>query len=172
MKKSVACAIAQFDEAEAFVALEPFDDGIDRRSGRRRLTAAATTTEAAAARCATESGTRWAAAAGPRRIEGRRTIIIEPTLPGSPEIFTFAHVLPARLRLRRSLTTQLQMQPSQIKTRNAIWMMQANKASDPRVPAIFLLLVFNVNADRPVFSLIRIQKSELWLPVFKSIRQT
>jgi hypothetical protein len=47
----------------------------------------------------------------------------------------------------------------------AIRTTHAKRASDPRVPAKFPRLVFNVNADRPVFILLIAEKRAIWLPI-------
>ena len=41
MEKRIACAIAEFDKAEALVALEPFHGGVDRIAGWRAARSAA-----------------------------------------------------------------------------------------------------------------------------------
>src|ERR1700720_4438490 len=88
MQERVAGSIAQLDEAETLFALEPFDDRVDARPAWRChfLGAAASGSEA-----------RSRGPARPRRIIGRRPIVIETPLFGSPEISTFAHDVPARL---------------------------------------------------------------------------
>src|SRR5580704_19165459 len=88
MQERVAGSIAQLDEAETLFALEPFDDRVDARPAWRRhfLGAAASSSKA-----------RSRGPVRPRRIIGRRPIVIETALLGSPEISTFAHDVPARL---------------------------------------------------------------------------
>src|SRR5581483_12272456 len=85
MEEGVALAIGQFDEAVALVGLEPFDDGVDRRPGRRRRRHRLRPAKAAALE--TARGAR-------PRIVGHRPVIVEPALSRSPEILTLAHVAP------------------------------------------------------------------------------
>src|ERR1700738_971991 len=96
MQERVAGSIAQLDEAETLFALEPFDDGVDDRPAWRRhfLGAAASGSEA-----------RSRGPVRPRRIIGRRPIVIETALLGSPKISTFAHDVPARLHQKIYLTS-------------------------------------------------------------------
>src|SRR5580700_8210213 len=88
MQERVAGSIAQLDEAETLFALEPFDDRVDGRPAwwRHFVGAAAAGSEACSR-----------GPARPRRIIGRRPIVIETALLGSPEVSTFAHDVPARL---------------------------------------------------------------------------
>ena len=87
MQERVAGSITQLDEAETLFALEPFDDRVDARPAwRRHFLVAASGSEASSR-----------GPARPRRIIGRRPIVIETALLGSPEISTFAHDVPARL---------------------------------------------------------------------------
>src|SRR5580704_4728530 len=85
MQERVAGSIAQLDETETLFALEPFDDRVDARPTWRRHFLGA------------GSEARSRGPARPRRIIGRRPIVIKTALLGSPEISTFAHDVPARL---------------------------------------------------------------------------
>jgi len=102
VQEGITGAIAEFDEAEAFVAFEPFNCGIDwiaRRSGARSRgattlgkTATSTTTE-----ITHRGGVKLRSAVGAgravvTRLVTHRAIVIEATLSWASEIFTFAHV--------------------------------------------------------------------------------
>ena len=95
VEKRVSGTVRQFDEAEALVALEPLDDGVNRccrcRPAAHIRGAGRTSTEAAAER-------RSRRAVQARCVVRGWSVVVETTLLGTPEISTFAHVVPARLR--------------------------------------------------------------------------
>src|ERR1700691_1082518 len=99
MEEGVARSIAEFDKAEALVALEPFDDGIDCIAGRGRG-------HLGTSKTAAKSGPGMP----PRRLIPRGALIVEAALLRASEFLTFAHVLPISCpthtqRTRRSLRT-------------------------------------------------------------------
>lgn len=144
MQERVAGSIAQLDETETLFALKPFDDRVDARPAWRRhfLGTAASGSEA-----------RSRGAARPRRIIGRRPIVIETALLGSPEISTFAHDVPARLHKTSYLTlTWRGSQPlahgliGRNYQKNACAKRPASQGSQPKiVPTVVV-----PNAENPV----------------------
>ncbi len=90
VQERVARAARQLDESVAFVRLEPFDDGVDRRRARVDRPGLS------AHRRAAEAAVR-AAAVGARRARsrfvGHRPIVIEPALARS-KVLTLAHGSP------------------------------------------------------------------------------
>src|SRR5580704_12728069 len=129
MQERIAGSIAQLDETETLFALEPFDDRVDARPAwRRRFPGAA----------ASGSEARSRGPARARRIIGRRPIVIETALLGSPEISTFAHDVPARLHQKIVSNIDLARFPRlvHIGTSAAISENRARqKASPAKVPA-------------------------------------
>ena len=85
VQKGVALAVRQFDEAVALVGLEPFDDGVDRRPGRRGADGAALDAPPAVRRSRRpdrrQSRARRAGAA--RRASARRRRIRACVAPGN-----------------------------------------------------------------------------------------
>jgi hypothetical protein len=89
MEKRIARAIAEFDEAKPFVALEPFDDRVDgsAASGRRRCHVGAATKTTAAER-------RPRMSTRARGIIRHGTVVIESAFLRPAKIVTFAHEMP------------------------------------------------------------------------------
>ena len=91
VEEGVALAVGQLDEAVALVGLEPLDDGVDRRTGRRPRCR-----HAAAHRRRAEAAAIGNAAEGARRtrfrLVGHRPVVVEAALARRSKVLTLAHV--------------------------------------------------------------------------------